>query len=98
MKINESVKNTIYHNMNQKTEKVFENKEEARIKESFDLSIIHQNRAQTYDTTQAQTILKNVNYDKEVQTFSKENLEGFKQPLTQAQAHLSSQTVNQLLQ
>ena len=99
MKINESVKNTIYNNLNQKHEQTVEKTQnETRIKESFDLSIIHQNRANTYDTAQAQDVLKHVNYDTEVQSFSKENLEGFAQPLTQAQAHLSSQTVNQLLQ
>jgi hypothetical protein len=98
MKINESVKNTIYHNLNQKAEQAVDTQKESRIKESFDVSIIHQNRATTYNTAEAQDVLKNINYDNEVQSFSKENLEGFAQPLTQAQAHLSSHTVNQLLQ
>ena len=45
------------------------------------------------------TFLKNVNYDSEVQDFSKENiLDRFSQPLTIAQANLSADSVSKLLQ
>lgn len=99
MKINENI-NSVYANTLHKNESLSKKDEvqQNRIKESFDLSILHENKAQTYNTQEAEAVLKGVNYDYEVKAFSKENLEGFTQPLTQAQAHLSSDTVNQLLQ
>lgn len=100
MKINEFNPN-IYtpNNIQQKenTQNITSMKKE--LENGFDLSIMHQNNASTYNTQEANTVLKNVDYKKEVEDFSKKNiLERFSQPLTQAQANLSSQEVHKLLQ
>lgn len=103
MNVNNNIENTIYTHAtltkNDTDSSATNDERNIRIKESFDLSILHANSAKTYDSHEANTILKDVNFANEVKSFSKENiLERFTQPLAQAQAHLSSDSVNKLLQ
>lgn len=100
MKINEFKPNNYAMNDIQQKKHIQNNStEEKNLNTGFDLSIMHQNNASTYSTQEANTVLKNIDYNIEVKEFSKENiLERFSQPLTQAQANLSSQSVHRLLQ
>lgn len=73
----------------------------AKMERSIDISSLnmHSTNAMNYDETQAQSVLKNIDFNSEVEDFSKQSLqERFSQPLTQAQAHLSSSSVSRLLQ
>ena len=100
MKINEFNPNNYTTNSLDKKERPSEHLSQTKeLNKEFDLSIIHQNHASTYNTQEAHMVLENINYTNEVKEFSKENiLDRFSQPLTQAQANLSSQNVNRLLQ
>ena len=105
MNINNDLNNNAYtHNTMDKNDQTKVTKESVDIaykgmEESFDLSSLKEQTASSYNSNEAKSILKNIDFNREVKSFSKESvLERFEQPLSGAQAHLSSDSVAKLLQ
>lgn len=107
MNINNDFKESSYlHSTQEKNDtKTTESKQDnidvkyTNLEKSFDISGLNKHVQTAYNENEAQNILKNVNYESEVQDFSKQNiLDRFSQPLTIAQANLSADSVSTLLQ
>lgn len=105
MNINNNMNNNAYtHNTLDKNDQTKVTKESVDVsykgmEESFDLSSLKEQTASSYDSNEAKSVLKNIDFNREVQGFSKESLlDRFEQPLSGAQAHLTPDSVAKLLQ